>query len=925
MRIRLRLSIRMLLFITSITAVVLYVTLNIVNNHLKEDAYAETMRLNESQAKKYASNIKIAIENDFNKIKIQKQIIEKGSELSYDDRRSLYDAGLKTIVENNPHFLAVWDSWELQITDTNWNLPYGRVTRSFYRDEDNSIQLKIDSLDLDGDNYESLYYSFKLVPKSAITDPYGFSYTGLEIDEVLESSIVYPLDIDGKFGGLVGIDFKLEYFQRYIDSINNEHYYDIILFSYNGDVIAHHNKALIAQNIVVADTLLSRRFNILNRIQSDSTSNFILKDRFGNDSSYLTLSSFRIGETHTPWAILISSSLQEVEQQFLKTSKALTKYTLLGFIILSIVVLIFSLSIIKPIIKTRSILNRMVVGDVHGIDKLPIKSKDELGEMAQSVNTVTEGLNEVTQFAENIGSGNYDYKFDQLSDKDTLGLAIIEMRNSLKRAREEEDARQEDARQLEWTSTGMNIFNKILRVDNRDLENLTYEIIKTLTTYLNSHMGGIYVKSDVNENEFELISFIGFSKEKYQKKFITSGDGITGQCILEKETIFINDVPSDFDTVGSGLGNSIPKSILVVPLLSNRTLIGILEIESLSFIQQYHIEFVERIAETIASTVSTVKTNVRTALLLDKAQRQAEELEQQEEEMRQNMEEMQATQEEASKSEIELGSFIDGFNNLLPVIEYDINGMVTDINDNYLKILKAKKSRIVGKQHKADLFMNESDKAAHTKFWKNLEDGLEQESLEYIKSGKDDYWHIEKFVPIKDQYGLVQKVLCIGYDITEQQKTESKIKQIQEGIVKTDDKPQKQISDNLVIDLNQKYEVIDLTYLKMVYKKDSGKIYNILKLYYDTLPQLVNEVEDLSKKRDFKKLKSRIGDLKTKMSYLGLKTVYNSLREIEKLLATEKNLSKIPGILREVIKSWSIAYSEIQTILVISGVTKKSK
>jgi hypothetical protein len=137
-----------------------------------------------------------------------------------------------------------------------------------------------------------------------------------------------------------------------------------------------------------------------------------------------------------------------------------------------------------------------------------------MGVMAQSLNTVVDGLNKVTEFAENIGAGNYDYQFNKLSQNDVLGQAVIEMRNSLKKAKQEEELRKVQENQLEWTSHGMNIFNKVLRVDERNLEELSYDIIKTLTTYLEAHMGGIFVKTDIGETEFELISFIGFNKEK---------------------------------------------------------------------------------------------------------------------------------------------------------------------------------------------------------------------------------------------------------------------------------------------------------------------------------------------------------------------------------------------------------------------------
>jgi len=913
----------MLLFIVSAAAVVFFTTLRIIGYNFKKVALTETMESNDNQAIKYASIIQSALENDFDKIRAYKHIVEGSTVLTYAHRRPLFDETLKQIARRNANYTAVWDTWELRFTDPNWTMPHGRVSRSFFHDEYNNIGIKIDSLDLEDDDFESMYYMYKLVPEEAITNPYPYSYTGLKKDEVLETSILVPLNIGKQFAGLTGIDIELSHFQQFIDSINLEQPFDVMFFAFNGDIVAHPNKTFVGQNIVVVDTFLSKKFNILDHIQSGVTSNYILKDKNGIDSAYYTLASFTVGNTNTPWAILISAPLNQIESQFEVIYKVLSKATIIGLLVLTLVVLIFSLSIVFPIRKTRNILNKLSFGEVEGIDKLNFKSKDEIGEMANSVNTVVEGLNRVTDFAKNIGDGNFDYKFEALNKDDVLGQAVIEMRNSLKKARDEEEFRTEEARQLEWASQGMNIFNRVLRVDNRSLENLTYEIVKTLTIYLDAHMGGIYVKSEGQENEFELISFLGFNKDKYENKYIRPDESLVGQCILEKETIFVNDVPLDSDVISSGLGKSIPRSILVVPLLSNRKLIGLIELESLKQIQQYHINFVERIAETIASTVATVKTNEQTAQLLNKSQKQAEELEQQEEEMRQNMEEMQATQEEASKREFELGSLIEGFKQVMPVLEYSKEGKVIDVNENYLKIYKTQKNQIIGKRHKADSFMNESDQIKHSEFWNNLADGQELESLEYIRSGKDDYWFIEKFVPIKDQYGLVQKILCIGIDVTEQQKTESKIKQIQEGIIKSKSNLSSSPSSTPIIDLDQKLKSIDLTYLSMVYKKDPAKIYNILNLYYDTLPSQVKEVEELVKQKDYKKLKPRINSLKTKMSYLGLKKIYEQIRGVEKLLNEEKNLAEIDGMSKTIIKDWIVAYEELRNILRIPGRRKK--
>lgn len=913
MKLRLRLSVRMLLFIVSAVALVFYGTLRIISQNFKQVAYNEAKEANDNQARKYASVIQGIIETDFEKIRSYKQVVEGNSTLPYEQRRIIFDHFLEKAISENEHYESLWDQWDLKFTDENWMLPNGNVKRTFDKGEFGFVNIKIDSLDIDSEDSGAVYYNQKKLPKETITLPYKNK------NKQLESSIVVPLNINNQFGGLAGINIKLEKYQTLIDTINKDLPFEVMLLAENGDVLAHPIKSFVGSNIQVIDTMLINMFNVKQQILSGKAGSYVKINDDGIETHYYTLSPFKLGDSESQWAILIIAPFKQIETQLNAMTSVLSKAINGGIVIVGIVVLIFAILITLPIRKTRNILNKLAKGDVHNIEKLPVKSKDELGEMAKSLNTVVDGLNSVTEFAEHMGKGNYDFDFKELSNNDTLGHAVIEMRNSLKKAKKEEEKRLEEARQLEWASNGMNVFNRVLRVDNRNLNELCYEIIKTLTTYLDAHMGGIYVKTDLGETEFELMAHIGFTKEKYSNKFIQPENGLAGQCILEKETIFINDVPDDFDVVSSGLGKTVPGSILVVPLISNRVLIGILEIESLGQIQPYQINFVERIAETIASTVSTVKINARTEQLLDKAKKQAEELEQQEEEMRQNMEEMNASQEEAAKQEAELESVIEGVNNLLPILEYDTKGKVINANDNYLKIYKVKKSQIVGKQHKADLFMNEIEQAKHKEFWNNLANGQVSESLGYIKSGKDDYWLLEKFLPIKDQYGLVQKVLCIGVDITERQKVESKIKQIKEGIIKTKDKVEDDSSQNPVIDLNQKLKYIDLTYLKMVYKKDPAKIYNIIKLYYDTLPAQVIELEELTGKKDYKKLKSRINNLKTKMSYLGLKNIYEQFRSIERLLAEDKNLADIPDLMNMVKKYWLMAFSELQQLLKIPG------
>ncbi|MEJ0033991.1 MAG: hypothetical protein WDO15_28315 [Bacteroidota bacterium] len=90
---------------------------------------------------------------------------------------------------------------------------------------------------------------------------------------------------------------------------------------------------------------------------------------------------------------------------------------------------------------------------------------------------------------------------------------------------------------------------------------------------------------------------------------------------------------------------------MVVPLRLDEQIFGAVELASFQPIEPYHIEFVEKVGQSIASTISSAKTSAHTKHLLEQAQQMTEEMRAQEEEMRQNMEELQATQEQLIRNQ----------------------------------------------------------------------------------------------------------------------------------------------------------------------------------------------------------------------------------------------------------------------------------
>ena len=278
-------------------------------------------------------------------------------------------------------------------------------------------------------------------------------------------------------------------------------------------------------------------------------------------------------------------------------------------------------------------------------------AKNEVGELTESVNNILEQLKDATEFVSAIATGNlgFDYKTldtEYIEGKNKLADSLISMQNKLKDMSIDESRRQ-------WANEGLTKFVDILRSSNENISTLGDRIISTLVQYTGSNQGGLYVLNDEEENNkyLELISMFAFNTKKFEKQKIKLGEGLLGQTFLEKETTILKDIPDEYIRITSGLGDANPKSILVVPLKLDKVVYGIVELASFKDYQKHEIDFVEKLAETIASTLGSVKAAQKNRYLIEQFQQQTEEMRSQEEEMRQNMEELQATQEEMARKE----------------------------------------------------------------------------------------------------------------------------------------------------------------------------------------------------------------------------------------------------------------------------------
>ncbi len=313
-------------------------------------------------------------------------------------------------------------------------------------------------------------------------------------------------------------------------------------------------------------------------------------------------------------------------------------------IIIGVLISLFMVrSIIIPIKGIQRMVNSLGRGELNNLE-MEI-GKDEIGEMALAVQNLTNGLRNTANFSNNIGNGIFESDYRPLSDKDVLGVSLIGMRDNLKKV-SEEDA------QRKWASEGLAKFADILRDTNKEVKVIANDIISHLVKYVKANQGGIFIVNDDDEKDIyiELMACYAYDRKKYLTKRLELGEGLVGQSIVDKDIIFITDIPESYLSITSGLGESAPKCIVIVPLKMNELVFGAIELASFDEIQSFEIDFVAKLAESIASTISSAKVNNKTKILLEQLQEQTEQMRSQEEEMRQNMEELVATQEQMSRS-----------------------------------------------------------------------------------------------------------------------------------------------------------------------------------------------------------------------------------------------------------------------------------
>ncbi len=629
-------------------------------------------------------------------------------------------------------------------------------------------------------------------------------------------NIVVPITKSTQLLGYFGFSIKLTDFENSLKNIIIKDDITAALIDINGKYFNGIEKKLVLKDINTVYPKLETEHKLSEKIKSNKSDVFLYLTK--NDKLLFAINPV-IFNNSTIFYTITQLNLNNYISQTKKSLGRSIILAIIGLLLISVIIWRVAQMVTKRVIKLTNTLEELSKGNTNVEIDTSIKTGDELQTMVQSVKNMIEGLQKTQLFAAEIGKGNLDKEHNLLSDKDELGIALLNMRKSLKQNFETEQLRKREEEQRNWATQGIAEFGAILRQDTSNMQKLGFNIMSNLVDYLKVNQGALFVLNDTLDDNpyYELASAIAYNREKVMKKQISVGEGLIGRCVFEKKPIYLKEVPDQYVTITSGLGTSNPRCILIVPCILNDVVYGVIELASFNELQPHEISFVEKLGENIASTISNVRINERTSKLLNDSQKQSEELAAQEEELRQNLEEMEATQEDlqrqmAQNKELQehmrkQNALLDALLVSLPDYIYfkDLDCKFLRISNSMLSIFNAKSvDEVIGKSdfdyQAADLarkYYNDEQEIIRTR--KGFLNMLQKE----VTNDGKQLWNSVTKMPLLTAEGEVIGTWGISKDVTEYKNLEieaiqqaESLKQNLEEMRATQDELKKRDSEN---------------------------------------------------------------------------------------------------------------------------------
>jgi HAMP domain-containing protein/signal transduction histidine kinase/CheY-like chemotaxis protein len=201
--------------------------------------------------------------------------------------------------------------------------------------------------------------------------------------------------------------------------------------------------------------------------------------------------------------------------------------------------------------------------------------------------------------------------------KDTINQMIANLKQTTLRNQEQD-----------WLKSNLAKFTQMLQ-GQKDLNTVTRRILSELAQVVNAQKGMFYIleqDESLRNQKLKLFSAYAFGEEVKTAREFSLGEGLVGQCALEKERILLTNVPRSYTKISSGLGKASPLNVIVLPVLFEKEIKAVIELASFDTFSETHLDFLSQLTESIGIVLNTIEANTRTESLLVQSQSLTDEL-----------------------------------------------------------------------------------------------------------------------------------------------------------------------------------------------------------------------------------------------------------------------------------------------------------
>jgi signal transduction histidine kinase/HAMP domain-containing protein/DNA-binding response OmpR family regulator len=225
--------------------------------------------------------------------------------------------------------------------------------------------------------------------------------------------------------------------------------------------------------------------------------------------------------------------------------------------------------------------------------------------------------------------------------KDNINQMIVNLKETTQKNTEQD-----------WLKTNLAKFSGMMQ-GQKNLEAVSSLIMSQLTPLVSAHCGAFFMM-DPESQTLKLTASYAYRERKNVSNAFHLGEGLVGQCALEKQVILLTKVPPDYVQISSGLGEAPPLSIIVLPVLFEGEVKAVIELASFHTFSAIHRLFLNQLMESIGVVLNMIIANMRTEQLLLQSQGLTQELQSQSRELTVQQDELKRTNVALEKQALEL-------------------------------------------------------------------------------------------------------------------------------------------------------------------------------------------------------------------------------------------------------------------------------